>query len=298
MASASSSSGVDVVVVNWNSGGCLADLLADLRRQEGVELAVTVVDNGSTDGSLEHAAPERAIRAGANLGYSGGNNAGFRTLGLQRPVLVLNPDVRLPDPFVVASLARLLADEPQLAALVPAIHSNGGTVEYRDSFVDPDRAIAIHSETHVEGWPEGTPRVKELAWVDGAAVLFRATALDRVGLFDERFFLFHEEVDWCLRAAREGWTVGIAPEISIAHARSSSFGHTTKGAYYYWRNLYLLCDLHARRRLCWRLWWGARLTRFCLQRDHLRSGRSSQALRGARDALMGRYGPGPEDSAT
>ncbi len=295
MPSASSNPDVDVVVVNWNSGEDLSALLADLGRQKGVELAVTVIDNGSTDGSLERAAPECAVRTGANLGYAGGNNAGFRTLGLQRPVLVLNPDVRLPDPSVVASLTRLLDQEPRLAALVPTIRSNGGTVEYRDSVVDPDRAVATHRETHVAGWPEATPSVKELAWVDGAAVLFRPAALERVGLFDERFFLFYEEVDWCLRATRAGWTVGIAPEVSIAHARSSSFGGTTKGAYYYWRNLYLLCDVHARRRLPWRLRWGLRLARFCLQRGHLRDGHSAQALRGARDALRGRYGPGPED---
>lgn len=286
---------VDVLVLNWNSGEGLAELLTDLRLQKGVELEVTVVDNGSTDGSLERAAPEHSIRTGANLGYTGGNNVGFRTLGLERPVLVLNPDVRLPDPSAVASLARLLDEEPRLAALVPTIRSDGGAVEYRDSVVDPDRAVAVHRETHVAGWPEGTPPVKELAWVDGAAVLFRPAALRRVGLFDERFFLFHEEVDWCLRASRDGWTVGIAPDVSIAHARSSSFGGTTKGTYYYWRNLYLLCSLHARRSLPWRLCWATRLVRFCLQRGHLRRGHALQALRGARDALLGRYGPGPED---
>lgn len=286
---------VDVVVVNWNSGGGLAALLADLEQQEGVELEVTVVDNGSTDDSLHRAAPEHTVQTGANLGYTGGNNAGFRTLGLQRPVLVLNPDVRLPDSSAVASLARLLEAQPRLAALAPTIRSNGGSVEYLDSFVDPDRAMAVHLGTHADGWPDGVPSVLELAWVDGAAVLFRPVALEGVGLFDERFFLFYEEVDWCLRAARDGWAVGIATGVSVAHARSSSFGGTTKGSYYHWRNLYLLCDVHAQRRLAWRLRWAMRLARFCLQRGHLRGGQSLQALRGARDALRGRYGAGPED---
>jgi GT2 family glycosyltransferase len=295
MPSASSSPGADVVIVNWNSGQGLAELLGDLGRQQGIQLDVTVVDNGSTDGSLERVAPERTIRTGANLGYTGGSNAGFRTLGPQRPVLLINPDVRLPDPATVATLVRLLEQQPRLAALVPTIRSSEGMIEYRDSVVDPDRAVALHRETNVSGWPDATPPVKELSWVDGAAMLFRPDALERIGLFDERFFLFYEEVDWCLRATRDGWTVGIATGVSIAHARSSSFADATKGSYYYWRNLYLLCDVHARRRLSWRLRWTLRLAGFCLQRGHLRGGQSAQALRGARDALRGSYGAGPED---
>jgi GT2 family glycosyltransferase len=296
MASASSNAGVDVVVVNWNSGEGLGALLADLDRQEGVDLRVTVVDNGSTDGSAAGVNGHvQLIRAGANLGYAAGNNLAFRALGLDRPVLVVNPDVRLPDPSAIASLAALLGEHPRLAALAPTIRADEGLVEYRGSRVDPDRALAVHTETHVPGWPADAAAVCELSWIDGAAVLFRPEALAKIGHFDERYFLFHEEVDWCLRAARGGWTLGVATGVDVRHARSSSFGRSTKGTYYYWRNLYLLCKLHARGRVLWRLHWGRGLARFSLQRGHVRTGNTVQGLRAARDAVLGRFGPGPED---
>jgi GT2 family glycosyltransferase len=294
----SASSSCDVLVVNWNSGGDLRMLLDDLARQSGVDLHVTVVDNGSTDASLEQARagaqPFTLIETGSNLGYTGGNGVGMRAVGPERAVLVVNPDVRFPQTDGIARLLAILDEEPRLAAVAPVIRVEGGLLEHLGSVADVERARIHHVETFVAG---PAPDLAEIEWIDGAVVLFRAEALREIGGFDERFFLFQEEVDWCLRARRAGWRVALTGRAEVAHRRSSSFGDSQKGAYYYWRNLYLLCALHARGRVGWRLRWLVALLRFARRRTHLRSGASRRALRGGVDALRGRFGAGPEDQA-
>jgi hypothetical protein len=290
----SASSSCDVLVVNWNSGGDLRGLLDDLARQRDVELHVTVVDNGSTDDSLAQArgAAFTLIETGTNLGYTGGNAVGMRALGSDRPVLVVNPDVRFPRQDALARLLGVLDERPELAAVAPAIRVDG-LFEHLGSVADVDRARVHHVETFVAG---PAPDLAELEWIDGAVILFRPEALRELGGFDERFFLFQEEVDWCLRARRAGWCVALTGRTEVTHRRSSSFGASQKGAYYYWRNLYLLCALHARG-WTWRLRWLLALLGFARRRTHLRSGASIRALRGGYDALRGRFGAGPEDQA-
>jgi hypothetical protein len=290
----SASSSCDVLVVNWNSGGDLRGLLDDLARQRDVELHVTVVDNGSTDDSLAQAdgAAFTLIETGSNLGYTGGNSVGMRAVGPWRPVLVVNPDVRFPQEDALARLLGVLDEQPELAAVAPVIRVDG-LIEHLGSVADVDRARVHHVQTFVEG---PVPDVAELDWIDGAVILFRPEALREVGGFDERFFLFQEEVDWCLRARRAGWRVALTGRAEVTHRRSSSFGVSQKGAYYYWRNLYLLCSKHAHGRL-WRLRWLLALLGFARRRTHLRSGASVRALRGGLDAVRGRFGAGPEDQA-
>jgi GT2 family glycosyltransferase len=291
-------SSCDVLVVNWNSGDDLRELLDDLARQRGVALHVTVIDNGSTDGSLARARkgaqPFALIETGANLGYTGGNGVGLRAVGLERPVLVVNPDVRLRQEDALACLLAVLDERPGVAAVAPVIRDEAGLLEHLGSVADVDRARVHHVQTFVAG---PAPDLAEIEWIDGAVVLFRAEALREIGGFDERFFLFQEEVDWCLRARRAGWSVALTGRAEVAHRRSSSFGDSQKGAYYYWRNLYLLCALHARGRIGWRLRWLVALLRFARSRTHLRSGASMRALRGGVDAVRGRWGAGPEDQA-
>jgi GT2 family glycosyltransferase len=299
-ASSNNDRGCDVVVVNWNSGGRLAELLADLAVQEGVAPAVVVVDNDSRDDSLALARAGGTLFAelqtGANLGYAGGNNAALKQLPLDRPLLIANPDVRFARPDALARLLDALDADESLGCVAPVIRVDG-RIEYLGSEAQLDQARAVHVRTHVEAWPAGAPAVLEPEWLDGACLLFRPEVLRAVGFLDERFFLFHEEVDWCLRARRLGFRLGLVQASEIGHARSSSFGSSRKGSYYHWRNLYLLCSLHSASPLRWRLAWLRQLAQFCVQRHHLRGGLTLEALRGARDALRGEFGAGPEDRA-
>jgi len=279
---------VTAVVVSWNSGEDLANLVRDLHAQTGVALSIVVVDNASRDDSvaLARAVGKFAlVEPGRNLGYTGGNRVGADAAG---------PDA---DVFIVSVLAaHVVADDAEvrreplhadagLAAVAPLIELEDGNIEYLDSVVDLHHARAVHVATDVPAPAPGPPVA--LSWIDGAAWLFRAQARGEVGLFDDRFFLLFEEVDWCIRARAAGWRVALVPEARVGHRRSSSFAGTNKSGYYYWRNLYLLCRLHAPSPL-WRLHYARRVAR------HLAS---PVVRRGVRDALRGRYGPGPEDAA-
>jgi GT2 family glycosyltransferase len=289
---------VTAVVVNWNSGNDLAAVITDLAAQVGVDLTIVVVDNASTDDSLARALATavafRVERADRNLGYTGGNNLGAQLAGADADVLIVNPDVRLPDANTVAALVACLHANPTRGAVAPAIEESDGRIEYLDSEIDLARARAVHTDTHVPA-PESTEPV-DLAWIDGAVMLIRAEARAAVGLFDDRFFLIDDEVDWCLRARAAGWSVALCPAVRVEHQRSSSFGDSKKASYYYWRNRYLLCRLHATSPR-WRLHWAANLLRYVVRRETLRTGNAVVALRGARDAILGRYGPAPEDSS-
>ena len=289
---------VTAVVVNWNSRDDLAGVLVDLNAQSGVEMKIIVVDNNSSDDSLAlgHATGVafEARQAGRNLGYTGGNNLGAELAGPDADVLVVNPDVRLPDASTVSRLADALADDASLGAIAPVIEISPGRLEYLDSEIDLDHAAAVHTHTDSMVPDDVAPRV--VSWIDGAMLLVRAQARRDVGFFDDRFFLMWEEVDWCIRAAKNGWRVALCPAARVTHRRSSSFEGTKKGGYYYWRNLYLVCRIHAPSRWRWRWHYLRRFSAFVTRPVILRSGYAFVVAHGTLDGLRGRVGPKPQDA--
>jgi GT2 family glycosyltransferase len=286
-----------VVVVHYRSGGMLGDLVRDLAGQRSIDVITHVVECGD-DGSVvkAHATHEfEVVSKGENLGYCGGNNLMLlEMLHSEWPICLINPDVRLPDPLALRRLHDALRNDPTLAAVAPSIIVDDGKIEYTGSRIDLDNAVAEHTGTYVESWPSGAPALAEMTWIDGACWMLRPAALRDVGVFDERFFLFSEDVDWCVRAGQLGWKVGVLRDVEVGHQRSSSFGDSSKGAYYAWRNTYLLCKKYEGRGT-WVFSWLRRLLSFVCTRRNVRSGQSMAALRGARDAIMGRTGRMPGD---
>jgi GT2 family glycosyltransferase len=284
--------GTHVVVVHYRSGGMLSDLLRDLARQSGIDVDTRVVECGD-DGSVAEAHTRyefEVVSKGENLGYCGGNNLMLRNLlRSEWPICLINPDVSLPDPLVLRRLHDALQNDSTLAAVAPSIIVDDGKIEYTGSRIDLGTAVAEHTGTYVEAWPSGAPPLVEMAWVDGACWMLRPAALRDVGLFDERFFLFSEDVDWCVRAGERGWKVGVLRDAEVRHQRSSSFGDSSKGAYYAWRNTYLLCKKYQGFGT-WIFSWLRRLLSFVRTPRNRRSGQSLAAARGARDALIGRTG--------
>lgn len=275
----------------------IGSLLDDLRRQTGVGMSLHVVecgDDGSI-GALELPAGAEVVDPAENLGYSGGNNRVLQQLADQSdPVAIINPDVHLTSDTFLSELIDVLKGHPDMAAIAPTIRTPDGLTEYTGSQIDLRRGLAIHVGTHVAGWPPGTPDVVDMPWIDGACLIIRPRALKEVGFFDEHFFLYSEEVDWCLRARRSGWRLGVASGLSVSHRRSSSFQGTTKGAYYAHRNSFYLFRKH----YGWGPWvayWCWRLLRFISSGTNRRNGESRAAVYGAWHALLGRGGRMPGD---
>jgi GT2 family glycosyltransferase len=292
---------VIAVVVHWRdldeTLGCVASLLAE----PGLE--VLVVDNGSADPAAEQLAREapaaRCIRSPVNLGYAGGGNLGMReALACGADVVLLfNNDARLV-PGATAAALSVLATDARIGVL-------GGKVRTRE---DPGRLwlawgrvtygpslVTLHGAEALDA-PVWNVR-RDVEWVAGCAMWFRRAALEQIGLLDEEFFAYHEEVDWCTRARHTGWRVVYAPEVVVSHTGRGSGGSPASiriRKYFGARNSVLFAakngTLPQRAKLAALL--GASLPLQLLW--HLLRGDAGDVLvkmAGVRDALLGRRPP-------
>jgi N-acetylglucosaminyl-diphospho-decaprenol L-rhamnosyltransferase len=222
--------------VNYEAGplleACITSVLADTSAGPG---ELVVVDNGSRDGSVETllaAHPDvRVVRSPGNLGYARAANLG--TAATKAPiVVVLNPDTVMEAGTAGALLERLVG-EPRLGAAGPRIHNIDGT-DYPSARVFPTISDAVGHGLLGMWWPKNpfTKRYRQLDadpavprlvdWVSGAAIWLRRAALDEVGGWDERYFMYLEDTDLCWRLRRAGWDVAYEPSGVIMHVQGVS----------------------------------------------------------------------------
>lgn len=229
---------VSVVIVSWNVRDLLRRCLTSVFRELGAaDGEVWVVDNASTDDSvtmLEKEFPRvKVIANPENLGFVRANN---QALSLCRGdyVLLLNPDAELAE----GSLARMLA----VARAEPGVGMVGPRLVYADGSPQPSRRrfpslrTAMVESTALNRLPGAGAMLRrfyladvpddvdqDVDWLVGACLLVRKAVLDTVGRFDERFFMYSEEVDLCLRLRAAGWRVRYTPGAVVVHheARSS-----------------------------------------------------------------------------
>lgn len=243
---------VHAIIVNWNSGADTGACLDALARSTH-PVTPLVVDNGSRDDSVARIRachPDVAILAlGANHGYAGGNNRGLaHAAGDCDFAWLLNPDVTVaPD-----CLARLLA----AASALPRAAMLGPLVRMRE---DPGRILSAGGRL-VGGWARhhGIGELDrgqfaapaEVDFVNGCALLVRRAALAAIGLLDERYFLYAEEVDWCHRARQAGYTCVVVPSALAWHPNTRARdAESPLVTYYITRNQLLFIQKHRLGRL-------------------------------------------------
>lgn len=257
-----------MVVVNWNGGRelalCVESLLS--QRLEGQGLEVLVVDNGSTDGSADFVEARfprvKVVRNGRNLGYARAANIGIRASGGEF-VLLLNPDTHLL-PGALSALVSFAASHPSAGAIGPKLLSPDGSVQPSCRRFPPIGATLLR-HTFLESLFPKHPLLKrylmldfdhkraaEVDWVSGACMLLRREAVKQVGGFDERFFLYSEDVDLCLRLKRAGWKVYYVPEAEALHLG----GHASErrpffSLYHAHRSMWLFFRAHHRGTGMW-----------------------------------------------
>ncbi len=220
---------VDVVVVSYNSLAHLPGLLSTLPGAcDGVPHRVVVVDNGSVDGTREWLRSQDGVTLveGPNVGFGAGVNAGVRRLGGSGPVVVLNPDVRL-EPGSVRTLVEVLVRR-RAAVVVPLLREPDGSRAHslrREPTVWRtlglgDSRVPLLSEVVRED--RAYDAEHEAEWATGAVMLLDRATFDDLGGFDEWFFMYSEETDYCLRARDRGRPTVFTPHAVAVHVGGGS----------------------------------------------------------------------------
>lgn len=195
---------------------------------------ITVVDNQSSDGTLawlrETWPAVQAIDAGANLGFARANNLGIRATASDL-VLLLNPDTEVPADAIPTLVAALVADEGTAIVGPRLIDASGRPELSFGPMLSPwgeftQRRLVRAFEA---GAPWAIARVERETgeagprdWVSGACLLARRADLDAVGLFDERYFMYTEDVDLCAAVRARGRGVRFVPQATVRHRRGRS----------------------------------------------------------------------------
>src|SRR4029453_14242974 len=223
---------VSVVVVTFNSAQWIERCLESVRGYETI-----VVDHGSQDETLEIVRsrfPEVRLIEEENRGMGGGNNTGMR-LASERYFLLLNSDAWAVGDAVAQLTA--FADQHPEAAVVGAglLNQDGSLQRSGRAFLTLWRLGAEYlflrklapRSPLLNRFYEGDfdhDAAREVDWLFGASLLVRRDAADEVGLFDEDFFMFSEETDWCFRFRQAGWSVWFFPGADVVHVGGASHG--------------------------------------------------------------------------
>jgi hypothetical protein len=227
---------VSLVVLNWNGSSLVKECIDSLKKLDYSAVEIIVVDNGSTDSSLDVLGSIDGITLisnAANLGYAGGNNAGFR-VARGKYVATINNDIVV-DPAWLSEPVALLETDPAI-----------GIVGSRQmNYFARDTVDALYSFLHhsmiffQEGFREKIDAIspvlgaRQVLGASGASALYRKKMLDELGGFDESLFAYHEESDLCMRAFLSGWKCVYVPSAVVFHHRSVTFNRVKPAMFYY-----------------------------------------------------------------
>jgi hypothetical protein len=235
---------LSIIIVNWNTRDLLAQCLESVRRDvqtfkrsnvrtcKRASVETFVVDNASTDGSAQMVRERfpwvRLIENEENVGFARANNQAIRQ-SRGRYVLLLNPDTEV-QPGALETLVRFMDDHPQAGAAGVRLLNPDGTLQ-RSTYLLPTLSREFWRLFHLDAlWPYSCYRIndwdlslpRQVDIVQGACLAVRREALERIGLLDEEFFIYSEEVDLCYRLLRDGWSIYWVPQAKVVHYEGQS----------------------------------------------------------------------------
>jgi len=262
---------VHVIVVNYNTVGLLRRCLDHVSASRAeATISLTVVDNGSTDSTMavlhEEYPQVGALRSERNLGFSGGNNLALRQILAESSprtareheyILLVNSDLFLA-PDTIAGLVGFAEGRPDVGAVGPRVEKPDGTLDLacRRSFPTPANAFfqlfglsrrfpgnarfAAYNLTNLD-----PAQLTEVDAVTGACMLVRVSAIDQVGLLDERFFMYGEDLDWAYRLKAQGWRIFYNPAVCALHQKgATSARQSGRMIVEFYRAMYLFHQKH------------------------------------------------------
>jgi GT2 family glycosyltransferase len=258
---------IGVVIVNYNTRDLLRRCLETVLQSVDVGLTVCVVDNASGDGSAEMVSqrfPDVQLIANAsNVGYPAANNQGLRALGLAlqssaspRYALLLNADTELP-PDALCNVVAFADSHPAAGVVGPKLVRPDGSLDLacRRSFPTPEvsfyrmtglarlfprsRRFGRYNLTYLD--PDQTTEVDSVV---GAFMLVRREVIDEVGMLDEHFFMYGEDLDWAYRIKAAGWRVYYYPEVTVLHVKRASSQQNPQAQVEFWRSMRIFYNKH------------------------------------------------------
>ena len=260
-----------VIILNYNTCDLLRGCLTSLRDQTGLGFEACVVDNASPDDSADVVAAEfpevRLIRSPVNGGYPAGNNLGLRAYGFPdvpsassapraRYAMLLNPDTLVP----AGALAQMVAfadANPDVGVVGPKLLLMDGSLDKacRRSFPTPEisfyrlaglsklfphsKRFGRYNMTYL-----GIDEQADVDSVVGACMLVRAEAIQKAGLLDEQFFMYGEDLDWCLRIKQAGYRVVYVPDVTVHHVKRAASSQSAKAQFEFQRAMWLFYKKH------------------------------------------------------
>jgi len=229
---------LSIVIVNWNTRELLQSCLTLIRaKTQGIIYEILVVDNASTDGSaamvLESFPDVVLMQNEENLGFARANNQAIRR-SRGRYILLLNPDTIVLD-NALGQMVAFADAEPQIGALGCKILTADGSVDFRCARRFPSLLTELLSRTRLSkrfphhplfgrflmgDWDHNSSR--EVECLVGSCMMVRREVIEQVGLLDEDFFMYGEDMEWCYRIKKAEWRIFYYSEPQIIHIGSQS----------------------------------------------------------------------------
>jgi len=251
---------LSIIIVNYNAGRLLKECIDSIFEESTMSLDIWVVDNNSHDDSaamVESDFPEvNLIRNSENVGFAKANNMALSRIKADY-ALLLNPDTVIRD-NAIEKVARFMDKDPEVGIAGCRVLNEDGTLQLacRRSIPTPgvaffrlsglsrlfpkSKMMAKYNLTY-----QDADAVHEVDAVSGAFLMIRRKAIDDVGALDERFFMYGEELDWCLRTKKAGWKVMYYPDAEIIHYKGQcSKSNGRKAAFEFYRSMYLFHKKH------------------------------------------------------
>jgi GT2 family glycosyltransferase len=255
------SGALSIIIVHYDTPGLLRQCLASLCVEE-LACQVAVLDNASPDRSVRQLPEEfprvRFVFNEENVGFARACNQGIR-MGEGAYCMLLNPDAII-DGTAIGGLVECMERNPKVGVVAPRLVYPDGSLQFSVRRFPTLLAILLRvlrldglfprpvGRYLMRDWDHGEGR--EVDWVMGACMLLRREALDEVGLLDEGFFMYYEDIDLCYRMGRKGWKVRYEPGIAVRHEhqRDSASPMPNQLA---WVHLCSLVRLFRKHRLSW-----------------------------------------------
>jgi len=239
---------ISFVIVNWNTRDLLRNCLRSIYETvRNVDFEIIIVDNGSSDGSVSMLTDEFpgiiCVENRENRGFGAANNQAFAIM-TGRYALLLNTDTIVTEK-TVSELFSFMETHPDAAIAAGQLLNEDGSKQ--NSIAHPPTLLTLTTNTTVLEYlfPRTFPSKRyehkepfEITSAVGACLIVRKTAMDDVGVFDERYFFFFEETDWTYRMKMEGWKIYHVPSARIYHLQGKSIGRNIRSRVEFYRSRY------------------------------------------------------------